>query len=224
MKDLVKQFLSFFYEIPVEEVTSSLHGSLEVCWSSGRKVLHSKESNYSYGSLHHVLQRAMKASGLRQHPPQNALILGLGAGSAVHILQKEWKLHTAITGVEKDPEVLRLARKHFGLVPGPLLQIFEEDATDFVASCQDVFDLILVDLFIGNKVPEAFGSLAFWDHLEKLCSTGGRVLFNTLVFDSYSQAQADQIEEAAAQRFPVSGSLIIPGRWDNRVIFAEKTV
>ncbi len=222
MHPFLAKYLSYFREIPVATAHSALSGRLEVSWSDGRKVLHSPESNYSFGGLHRVLRQAMKHAAVRQHPPARVLVLGLGAGSAVHILHQEWILPCMITGIEKDPVVLDLARQYFALQEGPQLKILQSEAAAFMNHCQEGYDLVLVDLFIGRHVPEAFSGPVFWDNLQKCCQKGGKVIFNILVFDQPSHAQAERIQNLAAQRFSSTECLSIPGIWENKVIIAAK--
>lgn len=224
MKERIKRLLSYIYEIDIERITSQINGELQVCWSSGRKVLHSRTSNYSYGSLHRVLRQAMQEAGIRKSPPEKVLVLGLGAGSAVHILREEWKLHPMITGIESDQAVLMLAKKHFGLEEGTGLQIILDDAAVFMETCTDTFDLVLVDLFVGNLVPETFMTHTFWDCLKRSCQPGGKVLFNILVFNQKTLEQARQLEAMATQRFPLASSIILSGKWNNHVIYAVNGV
>jgi len=79
--------------------------------------------------------------------PHRVLLLGLAAGSvgrAVRALDPE----AEIVGVERDREVLRLARRHFDL--GRLrLELVAGDALEYLRSERRRFDLIVEDLFVG---------------------------------------------------------------------------
>ena len=79
--------------------------------------------------------------------PRRVLLLGLAAGSvarAIRALDPE----AEIVGVDLDREVLRLARRHFGL--GRLrLEVVAGDALAYLRSERRRFDLIVEDLFVG---------------------------------------------------------------------------
>jgi spermidine synthase len=75
------------------------------------------------------------------------LLLGLAAGSvgrAVRALDPA----AEIVGVELDREVVRLARRHFGL-DGLGIELVVGDALEFLRTDRRRFDLIVEDLFVG---------------------------------------------------------------------------
>jgi len=75
------------------------------------------------------------------------LLLGLAAGSvgrAVRALDPD----AEIVGVELDREVVRLARRHFGL-DGLGIELVVGDALEFLRTERRRFDLIVEDLFVG---------------------------------------------------------------------------
>ncbi len=83
----------------------------------------------------------------RRRRRRRVLLLGLAAGSvgrAVRALDP----HAEIVGVELDPEVIRLARRHFGL-DRLGVKVVLGDALDFLRRDRRHFDLVVEDLFIG---------------------------------------------------------------------------
>ena len=84
---------------------------------------------------------------LPRRPTRRVLLLGLAAGSvarAVRALDPE----AEIVGVDRDREVLRLARRHFGL-DRLRLEVVGGDALAFLRRERRRFDLIVEDLFVG---------------------------------------------------------------------------
>lgn len=83
-------------------------------------------------------------------PPRRTrrvLLLGLGAGSVAHAL-RALDPRAEIVGVEWSSDVLRLARRHFGL--GRLrLELVRGDALEYLRRERRRFDLIVEDLFVG---------------------------------------------------------------------------
>lgn len=78
---------------------------------------------------------------------RRVLLLGLAAGSvgrAVHALDPG----AEIVGVELDREVVRLARRHFGLDQLGI-ELVLGDALDYLRRERRRFDLIVEDLFVG---------------------------------------------------------------------------
>ncbi len=68
---------------------------------------------------------------LPRRRPVNALILGLGGGTIATLMTRRWGA-LPIVGVERDPQVVTLARREFGLNALPNLHIVTDDAFAFV--------------------------------------------------------------------------------------------
>jgi spermidine synthase len=78
---------------------------------------------------------------------RSVLILGLGGGSAAR-LARELAPRARLVGVEIDPQVVALAKEWFGL--GELgLEVVRADAARFLERCDERFDAVLEDIFIG---------------------------------------------------------------------------
>ncbi|KAK8673649.1 hypothetical protein V6N13_111969 [Hibiscus sabdariffa] len=85
-----------------------------------------------------------------------ALCLGVGGGALVGFLKTQ--LDFKVVGVEVDEDVLRVARKYFGLEDGDLIQVCVGDGMEFmdklahgdVGHIDPKFDVIMVDLDSDN--------------------------------------------------------------------------
>ena len=88
-----------------------------------------------------------------------------------------------LTGVEKDPVVIELAKKYFQIDRYRDLSLHTEDAGDFVERCDQTFDLVVVDIFVGIDVPEEFREEKFLAGLGRLLSPRGICFFNVVVYD-----------------------------------------
>jgi len=115
----------------------------------------------------------------RSLQPIKILILGLGAGSAAKIISKRWPL-SAITGIEIDPVVIDIGKKHFHLDKINNLEIINQDAIAFMKdkNTPSDFDLILVDCYQGYHIPEALENIKF---IAMLKSKTNHLLINRLV-------------------------------------------
>ncbi len=93
--------------------------------------------------------------------PNRALLLGLGGGTVAHLLARRCP-GVVIVGVERNAEVIALARAQFGLGALPNLAVVEADAFAWVAeqaaTGDDHYDLICLDLFEAGRL--ALGTLA----------------------------------------------------------------
>lgn len=156
--------------------SSEINDRLKILEEGGRKLLNTKDSNYSYGGLQIVLEEGLNLLPIMNF--KNALILGIGAGCVVDSLRNKYSFHGKIVGVELDPVVINLAKTEFGLFDFENIEVLKEDAAVYVKKSKDLFDLIVVDLFINIEVPSIFYGQEFWDDVEKIVADDGFVLFN----------------------------------------------
>jgi spermidine synthase len=103
--------------------------------------------------------------------PRTALLLGLGGGAMARFLGC-YLPDCALTLVERDATVVKLAKRHFHMDRPVELA----DAAEFVRTTEQQFDAILVDLYGANgfNSPE-FG---FWDDCAAALNDGGCLAIN----------------------------------------------
>lgn len=167
----------FSYLWPLTKRINSHHsGLLEITWLNGKKVLDSKNANYSYGSLEKVLDCGLSLS--KAERSSNILVLGLGGGSVLGLLRKKYKYTGKITAVEIDPAVIDIALTEFNIGQHEPLELLCEDAFDFVQRSAAGFGLIIIDIFIDTNVPLQFFSTKFWNNITGLLGEKGEVIFN----------------------------------------------
>ena len=87
-------------EIP-KKYTSKISGELEINLVGGKKVLDTKSSNYSYGSLQKLLHIGLEEINF-DDIVQNVLVLGMGGGSIVETIRIDFKSKAFIELVEID--------------------------------------------------------------------------------------------------------------------------
>lgn len=195
-----RRWISWYRPISVER-TEGLFGTLDVRWELGRKVLNTTNANQSFGSLHNVWAEVLKHLDLRKQPPRSVLLLGLGGGSAVHLLRGEMKLACPITAVELDPAMIDLGKRHFGLGRWADLNIVQGDATIQVHALQERYDLVLVDLFDDLDLARGVDHGSFAHGLRDRCELGGTLCFNTVSYDETSEARCDRVKTVLERVF-----------------------
>lgn len=171
----LKKILSYILPL-TKRIESKINGQLEITWLDGKKVLDSENANYSYGALQRLLNYGLSQIYFDQKA--SILILGMGGGSVIKSFREKFIHSGPITAVEIDPVVIDIAQSEFDIQEGDDLTIVQEDALNYVASCKETFHLVIVDLFIDQKVPSSFYTLAFWESLVKLTKPKGTILFN----------------------------------------------
>lgn len=111
---------------------------------------------------------------------ENILVLGLCGGSVVEVIVKYYP-QAKITGVDIDAKMVELGKKYFHLDRFNNLGIFIKDAKTYLSGKnENKYDLILVDLFKGEDIPEYFRTRSFISLLKKRLSFDGAIIFNQL--------------------------------------------
>lgn len=180
----MKKSLSYLWPL-TKTYDSRYNGKLEVTWTNGRKVLDSRNANYSYGALQEVLDRGLAKIKANRAAP--VLLLGLGGGSVIPLLRNKYKYSGKITAVEIDPAVIEIAKNEFNIADHPPLKLLCEDAEAFVNTSTDRYGLIIVDLFLDLQVPEQFFSITFWKNMARLLKQDGKVLFNAGINSAHEE-------------------------------------
>lgn len=179
--------LQKFFPKTIAKVTSAINGEISVVEQFGkRKIVVSNltqsgplaEKVWSIG-LQHVNMLTCYDPGIR-----NILILGLGGGSLAKLINKYFPKAKTI-GVEIDPIMIDLGKKYLNLSNFKNLKIKIDDATNFVKKTNEKFDLIFVDLYIGNKIPENCQTENFLKNLKKILTKKGVIIFNRLYFKNH---------------------------------------
>lgn len=185
-------FNSYFNEQVIDTFHSEINPLIEVALINGTYQLNAGSVNYSFGPLHEAFRKYFHKDPPSLHNDSKVLMLGLGAGSVVKILREEHELLCNITGVEVDNAVILAARKHFSLDKVAGLKVVVADALDFMEQCSHTYDLIVVDIYVDDKVPVQFETVGFIKHLARCLNPGGKVVFNKLqpVEDDESAVQA----------------------------------
>lgn len=150
---------------------------LTITVHKGRYVLDAGKVNYSFGSLHEVMEgsllHALLIYGMN---PESALILGYGGGSAA-LLLKQMFSNIAITGIEHDDEVIKLASGYF---EDNHSTIIKSDALFWLKGNHEKFDLIVCDLFTEEVVPEFVVTTGFFASVKQHLTDDGVFILNTM--------------------------------------------
>jgi spermidine synthase len=176
MKILLR-LLSFYFPI-TKKIWSEYSGQLELKYIDGKVLLDSAYSNYSYGPLQRVLEFALRHIDLANI--HTVLLLGLGGGSVIKSLRKSFRYRGKIDAIEIDPVMITIANKEFGIVKDARTQIECCEASQYVGKETKMFDLVIVDLFIDNRVSKEILSGDFWCALKDRVSPNGYIIFNSM--------------------------------------------
>lgn len=186
--------MSWVVPSQLEKVKGELGHDLEVNVQNGRILLDTANVNYSFGSLQDVFDYAFTKTNVYEAKLNSVLILGFGSGSVAELLMDKNSPDIHFTGVEADQEVIRLAKKYFPVATNPNVTIVHDTAEHFAESCKEQFDLIVLDVFLEDKVPATIQSPAFLQHVKSLLSKQGKVYFNKMDVAG-DEIDVDQLEK-----------------------------
>src|SRR6187402_985759 len=178
---MLSKILSYIIPIKIFKTKSTLSKTIEVTWANGELVMDSENTNYSYGSLQRILRKGLKHLGFEKIAKMNnALVLGVAGGSVIKTLVDEVKFNGQITGVDIDPDIIKIAKEYFKLDEIKNINIVIDDAFEFVLKTKDLYDLIIIDIFQDTTMPNFLFEKFFINRICFLLKSKGVVLFNTM--------------------------------------------
>jgi len=112
--------------------------------------------------------------------PRKVLLIGLGAGSLAKFLYRHCPA-AHLTAVEIDPRVAEVARQSFALPDDPArLDIVIADGVEYMQTCAQTYDLILVDGFNEHAHPGDLNALPFYEACRARLSEQGVLVVNLI--------------------------------------------
>lgn len=193
IKHIINTSYSYLLGRVIERTESEVSPCLEVTHMNGKYMLNSLHANYSCGMLQKVFEIEFDKIKLKERKIKDVLILGFGAGSVASILLDDYKMDCRITGVEKDEKVISLGLKYFNTGRFKNTNVVNADAVDFMMQNKDLFDLVVIDVYIDNLVPQSCESESFLKQVKKSLRNKGLVVFNKMIFDDVTERSAKQL-------------------------------
>lgn len=187
----------------VEEANSPVNGKIEVIKSFAfGTYIQVGGLTQTGGVVNDVWKTSLKKIRNSKLKIRNCLILGLGGGGNAGIVRKFWP-DAIITGIDIDPVMVAMGKKYFHL-DDLKVKIVIDDAYGFITKelknlktkkpttfNSKLFDLILVDLYLGDKYPEKFETENYIRLIKTVLSGGGIAIFNRLY---YGEKRTDAVK------------------------------
>ncbi len=183
-----KKWWSYIMPVHIESIGSEYNDSLELYLINNRLRLTTLDAIYSYDDRYYNFYKTFSQTPLPGNGSE-VLILGLGLGSIPYMLEKTFHQDYHFTAVELDEAVIYLFSKYQQSRLASSIEIVEADGADFMAIQSQTYDLICIDIFIGEVVPSHIKENAFIQNVKKALSPGGRVVWNMLY------ATEEQVQE-----------------------------
>lgn len=173
-----KIWLSYLTEIGLAEISQTPNNqNLKLSLNTGRYLLSTENAIYSYEDRYYSFKVALNALKPELRKAENALILGFGMGSIAWMLRNHFQSNIAITGVEIDPWITEQFDKYYSYEN---IHLTNGDALSFLKESRLKFDLIFIDLFEEDLVPEEFQQIAFFQKVKAQLKPNGTVICNYL--------------------------------------------
>lgn len=166
------------------KISSPINGEISVTEQFGRRKILIANLTQSGPMVEKIWEPIIKKIAKDENKISKVLILGLGGGSLVKLLNKYFS-KIKITGLEVDPLMIGLGKKYFNLENFSNLKIINESAEVFINKTKLKFDLIVVDLYLGDKVPKNCESDIFLENLKKCLTNKGLIVFNRLYYKNH---------------------------------------
>jgi len=135
----------------------------------------------SGGIVYEIWEKTLKKVKRQKKEIKDCLILGLGGGSVSVLINKIWP-NIKTVGVEIDPIMTNLGKDFLNLKN---VNIKIDDAFDFCSKAvgkKEKYDLIIIDLYVGDKFPDKFDSLKFINLTRNILFVDGVIIFNKLYY------------------------------------------
>ncbi|MBB5691563.1 methyltransferase domain-containing protein [Roseomonas alkaliterrae] len=127
-----------------------------------------------------IYHEALVQPAMLLHPaPRSVLIVGGGEGATAREALKHPSVSRVVM-VDLDAELIAICRQHLpewhrGALDDPRLELVIADGLDYVAACNERFDVIVLDLVdaFEDGPSEALFSEAFFAEVKRLLAPGG---------------------------------------------------
>jgi len=180
----------------------------------GRFQLCTSNAIYSFEDLYVNFSRAFDRIDLDRSAPMNVLVLGIGMGSIPMVMEAMDFEDCYFTAIEIDPVIIELLNE-YGLpkIDSPI-EVYETDAVQYAAISREKFDLVAIDLFINDIIPEAAQSKDFLSNIQERLSPDGMVMMNHLALTEADQRRGKAFFETIFRTvFPQSDYIDVDGNY-----------
>ena len=206
-----KKWLSYITPVHLETTGSAINDILEVYLVRNRLRLTTHDAIYSYDDQYLNYTKTFQKIRLPEDGA-DVLILGFGLGSIPIMLEKKFKKKYNYTAVEIDETVLSLFSRYQMSRLNSSLEIHQGDAAQFMRTQTRQYDIICVDAFVGEFVPDHLKEDEFLENLKRAVAPDGLILWNMLYDTKFQKNEVDHFAgKVFAKHFPDAFTYVIMG-------------
>ena len=143
-------------------------------------VCGSDQSSIDLLDANHVIVEYVRHASLSlafAQRQQRVLVVGMGGGVFSNLLAKQLP-DVKIDAIEIDPVVVEAAKKYFDVQSSDQYRIHVQDAAEFISQTKNRYDIILLDAYDSDGIPEHLTSKVFFHQVAKLLQADGVVVAN----------------------------------------------
>ncbi len=208
-----KKLLSYFSEIRLEETYSEYHPLLVVNLVNGRYQLCCEKAIYSYDDKYDNFRLAFEKLDFESHKWKTVLVLGLGLASVPFMLEKMFQQKMHYTIVEIDEVIVDLAHRYTLSDLDSPTELVIGDAYQYLVTSQSKFDIIVMDIFNEDVIPDKFQSKDFFMMLQDHLNPDGVLLYNRLATTSDDMDENRQFLSAFKSTYPKGDYMEVSQNW-----------
>lgn len=212
-------FADWFTMKTIKEINSPINGLIKVMMIFNRPRLIMGGMLQSGGIVVKLWLKAIAELAKRKKPVQKVLIVGLGCGDCAFAIQKYYP-GAKMLGVEIDREVVNIAQCYFSLATVKNLKISIDDGSRLIKKLSEAkkisrFDLVILDAYLGDKIPKAFTTIKFFKSLTKIMTHNGVVILNHLFTDQHKNQAGALVKDMEK----IFGKITLQRTGNNLIIF-----
>ena len=125
--------------------------------------------------MEYVRNASLGLSYAREH--NSALIVGMGGGVFSNLLARKIP-GIKIDAIEINRVVVDVAKEFFDVRESRNYRIHIQDAADYIASTKQHYDIIFLDAYSGDGIPEHLTTKEFFARVGSLLNPGGVIVAN----------------------------------------------
>lgn len=174
----------------IDHVYSKYNGQITIIDDHGKKRILVGGLTQSGPLIESIWNKPIKHIKKEGFTPDSCLILGLGGGTVAGLVARTWP-SALITGIEIDPDMVKLGKKYLHLNEVKRLTTIIGDARDKVTRSKQKYDLILVDVYKGGNIPIHLKTPQYFRRLFERLNPGGVIVFNLLFYTTITKQEAE---------------------------------
>ncbi|EKD67706.1 MAG: hypothetical protein ACD_48C00256G0003 [uncultured bacterium] len=145
------------------------------------------------------------------------LVLGVGGGTVIELLHNQFP-QGQITAVDIDSMIIDIAKKYFLQGDISYIHFVTGDAIKYVQENNLKYDCIIIDIFVGNAVPDFVKTKTFLSDCKKKLTKKGSLCINYLQDREYKE-KSEEFDQVLRSLFShVSDFRIANNRFFNATI------